>query len=92
MNNDKEKKGADYTRNAGPILEQTKIDGITYVLRMIPCGNKRCRSCPHGPYWYARFTKGGVPRQVYLGRPPFKTINEYNLIKKIAREAKKSEL
>jgi len=86
---DQAKKGADYTRHAGPILETQKHDGITYILRKIPCGKKRCLSCPHGPYWYARFTKGGVARQIYLGKPPFKTLNEFNLIKKMQREEKK---
>lgn len=25
---------------------------MAFAQRYVRCGNKRCRSCPHGPYWY----------------------------------------
>jgi hypothetical protein len=45
----------------------------TYELEKVKCGKPACKSCPHGPYWYAyRTTKGGRVVKRYIGKelPP----------------------
>ena len=46
--------------------------GVTYRLESVRCGKVGCRSCPHGPYWYAYFREGNKLRSRYIGRelPP----------------------
>jgi hypothetical protein len=41
---------------------------VTYRLEMVKCGKPGCRSCPHGPYWYAYFREGKRLRSRYLGK------------------------
>ncbi|HEY7705514.1 MAG TPA: hypothetical protein VID03_11895 [Acidimicrobiia bacterium] len=36
--------------------------------QMVKCGKPGCRSCPHGPYWYAYWTDQGKRRSRYVGR------------------------
>jgi hypothetical protein len=36
--------------------------------RTVRCGKADCRSCPHGPYWYAFWTEDGRRRSKYIGR------------------------
>ena len=36
--------------------------------QQVRCGKKSCRSCPHGPYWYAHWTEDGRRRSRYVGR------------------------
>lgn len=36
--------------------------------RAVRCGKAECRSCPHGPYWYAFWTEDGRRRSKYIGR------------------------
>lgn len=36
--------------------------------RSVRCGKAVCRSCPHGPYWYAFWTENGRRRSKYIGR------------------------
>lgn len=33
----------------------------------VKCG-KKCRSCPHGPYWYAYWKEEGKLRKRYIGK------------------------
>jgi hypothetical protein len=42
--------------------------GVTYRLEPVRCGKAECKSCPHGPYWYAYFREGGRLRSRYIGR------------------------
>lgn len=44
----------------------------TYELEWVNCGKGACRSCPHGPYWYAYRTERGKRIRRYIGRvlPP----------------------
>ncbi|MDP9069421.1 MAG: hypothetical protein M3N53_13900 [Actinomycetota bacterium] len=42
--------------------------GVTYRLETVRCGKDGCRSCPHGPYWYAYFREGKRLRSRYIGR------------------------
>lgn len=50
-------------RAAGP-----ELAGVSYRLETVRCGKESCRSCPHGPYWYAYFREGGRMRSRYIGR------------------------
>ena len=66
------------------IVAQTRIDGMLYLQRMIVCGKSHCHACPHGPYWYVQVRKGGVLREIYIGKE-FKTLKQKNLEEKIKR-------
>lgn len=46
--------------------------GVAYRLESVRCGKPNCKSCPHGPYWYAYFRDGGRLRSRYIGKelPP----------------------
>ncbi|MDP9021564.1 MAG: hypothetical protein M3N57_02475 [Actinomycetota bacterium] len=41
---------------------------VTYRQEHVRCGKDRCRSCPHGPYWYAYWRQDGRTRSQYIGR------------------------
>jgi hypothetical protein len=41
---------------------------VTYRLENVRCGKPGCKSCPHGPYWYAYFRDGGRLKSRYIGR------------------------
>ena len=43
-------------------------DKVTYRLETVRCGKPNCRSCPHGPYWYAYYREGKRLRSRYIGR------------------------
>ena len=40
---------------------------VTYRLETVRCGKPNCRTCPHGPYWYAYFREGKRLRSRYIG-------------------------
>jgi hypothetical protein len=40
---------------------------VAYRLEMVKCGKPQCRSCPHGPYWYAYYREGTRLRSRYIG-------------------------
>lgn len=40
---------------------------VTYRLEKVRCGKPGCRSCPHGPYWYAYYRERGRLRSRYIG-------------------------
>jgi hypothetical protein len=42
--------------------------GVTYRLENVRCGKPSCKSCPHGPYWYAYYREGSKLRSRYIGR------------------------
>ncbi|MDQ3940504.1 MAG: hypothetical protein M3238_04040 [Actinomycetota bacterium] len=42
--------------------------GVTYRLESVRCGKPTCRSCPHGPYWYAYYREGNRLKSRYIGR------------------------
>lgn len=70
-------------------------EGATYSQQAIRCGNPRCKSCPHGPYWYA-YWRGhkGRSRSAYVGknlpakieasaiRPGQHTVSPYGKVRK----------
>ena len=41
---------------------------VSYRKKNIKCGKESCQSCPHGPYWYAEWSEGGVRKSKYLGK------------------------
>ena len=41
---------------------------VSYRLERVRCGKPGCKSCPHGPYWYAYYRDGGRLRSRYIGR------------------------
>ncbi len=41
---------------------------LTYRQEHVRCGKETCRSCPHGPYWYAYWREDGRTRKRYIGR------------------------
>lgn len=42
--------------------------GLSYRQEHVRCGKPACRSCPHGPYWYAYWKEDGRTRKRYIGR------------------------
>lgn len=40
----------------------------TFRREYVRCGRAGCRSCPHGPYWYAYWREGGRTRKRYIGK------------------------
>jgi hypothetical protein len=61
------------------VVESLRTSYATYQLERVWCGKKSCKSCPHGPYWYAylrvktsRVDGVGNPikrvQQLYIGK------------------------
>ena len=48
--------------------EVVESDSVTYRLETVKCGKEGCRTCPHGPYWYAYFREGDKLKSRYIGR------------------------
>jgi hypothetical protein len=66
---DKTAAAEDELREALPV----HVAGITYQLKLISCGRRRCGRCrgrapAHGPYWYAYWKVGGKTRCKYIGK------------------------
>jgi hypothetical protein len=40
----------------------------TFVQEKVKCGKAHCRSCPHGPYWYAYRREGKRIKKRYVGK------------------------
>ncbi len=52
---------------------------VTYRLESVSCGKPGCRTCPHGPYWYAYYREGKRLKSRYVGRelpPDVKALKE----------------
>jgi hypothetical protein len=41
---------------------------VTFRQEHVKCGKPGCKSCPHGPYWYAYWREQGRVRSRYIGR------------------------
>ena len=41
---------------------------VTFRQEHVKCGKPGCRTCPHGPYWYAYWREKGRVRSRYIGR------------------------
>ena len=48
--------------------EQQGDPEVTYRLESVKCGKPNCKSCPHGPYWYAYYREGNRLKSRYIGR------------------------
>src|SRR5215510_12388585 len=42
---------------ARDVAPPVHLHGVTYMQQWVRCGNPRCRTCPHGPYWYAFYAR-----------------------------------
>lgn len=40
----------------------------TFRCEYVRCGKANCRTCPHGPYWYAYTHRKGKVKKRYVGR------------------------
>jgi len=49
------------------VLKVHTFGSITYRLERVSCG-KKCKGCPHGPYWYGYWREGGKTRSKYIGK------------------------
>jgi len=49
------------------VLEERHSDSMTFRLEKVSCG-KNCKGCPHGPYWYGYWRKGGKTHSKYIGK------------------------
>ena len=41
---------------------------VTYRRESVRCGKPGCKTCPHGPYWYAYYREDGRVRSRYIGK------------------------
>ena len=41
---------------------------VTFRQEHVRCGKPGCKTCPHGPYWYAYWREDGRVRSRYIGR------------------------
>lgn len=49
------------------VLKVKEFGSVTYRLERVSCG-KKCKGCPHGPYWYGYWREGGRTRSRYIGK------------------------
>ena len=47
---------------------ESQSRNITFRQEHVRCGKPGCRTCPHGPYWYAYWREDGRVRSRYIGR------------------------
>lgn len=48
--------------------EVVESGSVTYRLETVRCGKDGCRSCPHGPYWYAYYRENDKLKSRYIGK------------------------
>lgn len=51
-----------------PAGDEDPAGNVTLRQEHVRCGKESCRSCPHGPYWYAYWREGGRMRSRYVGK------------------------
>ncbi|HEV3473838.1 MAG TPA: hypothetical protein VG602_00490 [Actinomycetota bacterium] len=56
------------SRHGVDATEQGRRGKVTFRQEQVRCGREGCRSCPHGPYWYAYWREGGRLRSRYIGK------------------------
>lgn len=49
------------------VVEKRDMGAVVYQLELVKCG-KKCKKCPHGPYWYAYYREGGRQISKYIGK------------------------
>lgn len=47
---------------------EADVGKVTFRQELVRCGKDGCRSCPHGPYWYAYWREDGRTRSRYVGK------------------------
>jgi hypothetical protein len=52
----------------GPEEREGRSGKVTFRQERVRCGREGCRSCPHGPYWYAYWRESGRLRSRYIGK------------------------
>lgn len=72
------------------IVWAKSIDKVLYILKFVKCGKKSCKTCPHGPYFYARIRHKNQVSECYIGKT-FMTLREKNMIRRQKKEEKKDE-
>lgn len=50
------------------VVQIRRRGGVTYRQEKVRCGKVSCRSCPHGPYWYAYWRQGDKTKSKYVGK------------------------
>jgi hypothetical protein len=53
---------------SGQAGSDTPDRSVTFRQERVKCGKPGCRTCPHGPYWYAYWREQGRVRSRYIGR------------------------
>jgi hypothetical protein len=56
------------SRHGVEASEESRRGKVTFRQERVRCGREGCRSCPHGPYWYAYWREGGRLRSRYIGK------------------------
>lgn len=49
-------------------METAYAEGIHYRQETVRCGKANCKSCPHGPYWFAYSRRGVMLKKIYVGK------------------------
>jgi hypothetical protein len=55
------------------VQERRQMGNVTYQLELVKCGKPGCKTCPHGPYWYAYWwvtgrSYRGRTKSMYVGK------------------------
>jgi hypothetical protein len=64
------------TKPGREVVESKRLGKVCFRLEHVRCGNKRCKSCPHGPYWYSYTRKKGKTVSKYVGKDLQKAFKE----------------
>lgn len=57
-----------HLERSGVLTPGAEAPKVRLRQQAVKCGKAACRSCPHGPYWYAYWTEDGRRRTKYVGR------------------------
>jgi len=49
-------------------LEKLRFPKGTFIPKYVRCGRKKCKSCPHGPYYYLVWKERGKTKWKYVGK------------------------
>lgn len=51
-----------------PAGDDPDAGSVSYRLETVRCGKPGCKTCPHGPYWYAYYRDGDKLKSRYIGK------------------------
>lgn len=63
---DREEPPEEQQKKGREVIARVVRGSGTLQLEMVRCG--KCRSCPHGPYWYKYWKEAGRTRSKYVGK------------------------